>query len=49
MCFDCFKRSKETETNLNLYYCFDCKIYFNKQKQYDKHMKKIHNKKYDKI
>ena len=45
MCFDCFKSKKDIETPLNLYYCFECQIYFNKKKQYDKHMKKKHGKK----
>ena len=40
MCLDCFK--KKEKLNFEIYYCFECKIYFKDLKKYNKHMRKRH-------
>ena len=36
LCFPCRKKELEYE----LYYCFECQLYFRSKKKYKRHMKK---------
>ncbi len=40
MCFDCVKKKNE---KFDIYYCDKCKLYFNTEKKYYKHITKRHN------
>ena len=38
----CIPCGKKKDLEYELYYCFECQIYFNSKKKYKKHMKKRH-------
>ena len=43
-CSKCKGRKKFSfKEPLFILYCFECKIYFNDEKKYNKHLKKVHN------